>query len=230
MNQSSLILLYHVLLLSFLPIAAWYKGYNDQRYSGVNLFSKLQTTTLEKEQVLLTPKNKVRVKLLKPMEKLGNAGDVIFVSFPMYMNVLAPQNVAVKMSDSEMKMLIEKVKEKQEKDQREITECIEAMKKHGEYAIKKSMGPTQQLFGSVTKRTVTQLLAETFLQFSTLINDPKWLQINYFATNLDSPNPSHIDEIRQGGKYEVSLTFLRYHNDANTLSLTLNILADDEKD
>lgn len=230
MNYFSLLLLYNALLLSFLPIAAWYKGFHGHCYSGVSLCSKLHTSTLENEQVLQTPKNKVRVKLLKPMEKLGNAGDVIFVSFPMYMNVLAPQNVAVKMSDSEMKILIEKVKEKQEKEQREIKECIEAMRKHGEYTIKKSMGPTQQLFGAVTKRTVTQLLAETFVQFSALINDPKWLQINYFVTNLDSPNPSNTDEIRRGGKYEVSLTFLRYRDDANTLSLTLNVLADDGKD
>lgn len=225
------LILLHI-LLSFLPGAAWHKGLFDRRNYDVKLFSKVQTvnTNMENEHVLLTPKNKVRVKLLKPVEKLGNAGDVIFVSFPIYMNVLAPKNVAIKMSDSEMKLLIEKLKMEQEKEQRAMSECMEIMRNHGEYTIKKPMGPTQQLFGAVTKRTVTQLFAETFPQFSELISDQKWLQIDYFITNLDSPNPTNTEEIRRGGKHEVSLTFLRYRTDTNTLSLSLNIVADEGKE
>jgi len=104
----------------------------------------------------------MEVILKKDIENLGFVDDLVKVKAGYGRNYLIPNKLAVFASDSEKKILAENLKQKEQKNQKIISE-LEATKKRIEsitLKIKSKVGDDQKLFGSVTTASIATELSK----------------------------------------------------------------------
>lgn len=102
----------------------------------------------------------MKIILKKDHDKLGKTGEVVNVKDGFAMNYLIPNGVAMKATDSNMKVLDEIKKQQAKKLEKEIAE---AQKLAGEISgiqleIKAKAADEIKLFGSVTSGTIAEAL------------------------------------------------------------------------
>jgi large subunit ribosomal protein L9 len=102
----------------------------------------------------------MKIILKKDHDKLGKTGEVVNVKDGFAMNYLIPNGVAMKATDSNMKVLDEIKKQQARKLEKEIAE---AQKLAGEISgvqleIKAKAADEIKLFGSVTSGTIAEAL------------------------------------------------------------------------
>jgi len=186
---------------------------------------KVATAIILSDDILgNTPKGKIRVKLHKDVPNCGREGDVRFVSFQMYTNLLAPQKAAAKVRDADMTALVNARKTRWEKEQAEFKCCFEALNSYGTLSLQKSIGPNGQLFGSVTKKNAIQMIADIFPQYSSIINDQKSFQVDNFETQGEDGRKIIVADIRRGGIFLASISLPRYEIFPNTLELSIQVV------
>jgi large subunit ribosomal protein L9 len=104
----------------------------------------------------------MKVILKQDHQKLGKIGDTISVKDGFAMNFLIPNNIAMKATESNLKVL-EEIKKQHENKMRK--ETADAEKLAAELAkvtleIKMKAGDEERIFGSVTAQTISDALAK----------------------------------------------------------------------
>jgi|TARA_B100001250_G_C19506440_1_gene659761 large subunit ribosomal protein L9 len=102
----------------------------------------------------------MEVILKKDVEHLGFVDDLVKVKPGYGRNYLVPNGLAVIATDSEKKILQENLRQKEQKNQKIISE-LESIKKKIEsleLIIKSKVGEDQKLFGSVTTASIASEL------------------------------------------------------------------------
>tara|TARA_B100000902_G_C27270511_1_gene896004 strand:+ start:1125 stop:1574 length:450 start_codon:yes stop_codon:yes gene_type:complete len=102
----------------------------------------------------------MEVILKKDVENLGFVDDLVKVKPGYGRNYLIPNKLAVFATDSEKKILAENIKQKEQKNQKIISE-LETTKKQIEslsLKIKAKVGEDGKLFGSVTNASIAEAL------------------------------------------------------------------------
>jgi large subunit ribosomal protein L9 len=119
----------------------------------------------------------MKIILKKDHDKLGKTGEVVNVKDGFAMNYLIPNGVAMKATDSNMKVLDEIKKQQAKKFEKEIAE---AQKLAGDLSgiqleIKAKAADDIKLFGSVTSGTIAEALIHkgyTIDKRSILLEEP----------------------------------------------------------
>ncbi|MCE3283055.1 MAG: ribosomal protein [Chitinophagaceae bacterium] len=133
----------------------------------------------------------MQVILIKDVDNLGGANELVTVKNGYARNFLIPQKVAVEANPSNMKQLQERqkvAKKKEDKMLAEINNVISALK---ESAIKLSAktGTSGKIFGSITS-----------LQIARAIRDQKGYEI-------DRKRISIVDDVKELGTHKASIDF-----------------------
>ncbi len=104
----------------------------------------------------------MKVILAKDVEGWGTIGDIIEVKRGFARNYLIPKGLAYEATDSNIKMIQEVLRQKSRKLEREKQKALEiAEKLKGlEIEIKKPVGTTGKLYGSVTTADIAEALKE----------------------------------------------------------------------
>jgi len=137
----------------------------------------------------------MEVILKKDVENLGFEDDVVKVKAGYGRNYLIPNKLAIFATDSAKKVLAENLKQKEQKNQKIITELevtkktIEAL----ELKIDSKVGEDNKLFGSVNTSTISSALSKEGVDI-----EKKYIKIN--GTNL----------IKKTGAFSASI---RLHRD-----------------
>ena len=106
--------------------------------------------------------DKIRVRLLKPVEGQGKQGDTTIVSKALWLNYLQPKKLAVQVTDEQI------AKEEADKaaaianevsNANSIAHHINNMRR---VIIKRKMGATGQLFGAVTHKQLLDMIRAEF--------------------------------------------------------------------
>jgi len=104
----------------------------------------------------------MKVILKQDHQKLGKIGETITVKDGYAMNFLIPNNIAMKATDSNLKVL-EEIKKQHEgklkKDTADAQKLAEELQKVT-LEIKMKAGDEERIFGSVTAQTISDALAE----------------------------------------------------------------------
>ncbi len=102
----------------------------------------------------------MRIILLEDIENVGRKGEIVRVKDGFARNYLIPKGVAIKVTDSNIKMIEEKKKKLEKEREREI-KTVEELKNRIEslsIIIKKKAGEEDTLFGSVTSADIEEAL------------------------------------------------------------------------
>ncbi len=104
----------------------------------------------------------MKVILAKDVEGWGTIGDIIEVKRGFARNYLIPKGLAYEATESNIKMIQEVLRQKSRKLEREKQKALEiAEKLKGlEIEIKKPVGTTGKLYGSVTTADIAEALKE----------------------------------------------------------------------
>ncbi|NPA57928.1 MAG: 50S ribosomal protein L9 [Aquificae bacterium] len=104
----------------------------------------------------------MKVILAKDVEGWGTIGDIIEVKRGFARNYLIPKGLAYEATDSNIKMVQEILRQKSRKLEREKQKALETAEKLKglEIEIKKPVGTTGKLYGSVTTSDIAQILKE----------------------------------------------------------------------
>ncbi len=151
--------------------------------------------------------NKIKVKLIADVKGQGKKGDIILVSPAMLTNVLLPNKQARVITDEEIQR---ENKEKQQKEMiflnlaNRLSNEIQTFTDNKRIVILKKVGNAGQLFGTVTKNNIIELLIQNVQQLSEL--EEKYISIEAIKsiTDTDSKSPS-FDEVRKAGIYQVTI-------------------------
>lgn len=101
----------------------------------------------------------MKVILLEKVKGHGEKGDVVNVSDGYARNFLLPRNLAVEATPSNMKVLEQQNRVKQQKQQQELEEAKKLAEKIEKITveIKAKSGEGGRLFGSVTSKDITEI-------------------------------------------------------------------------
>ena len=104
----------------------------------------------------------MKVILKQDFEKLGKIGDSVSVKDGYAMNFLIPNHIAMKATESNLRVLDELKKQKESKLKKEIAEAEKHAAELGKLTleIKANAGEDEKIFGSVT----AQIISETLIQ------------------------------------------------------------------
>lgn len=133
----------------------------------------------------------MQVILIKDMDNLGSANEVVNVKPGYARNYLIPQKYAVEASPSNLKVVAEKDKVKAKKEAAllgEINKVADVLKQ-GAIKVGAKTGTSGKIFGSVTS-----------IQIARAIREQKGYEI-------DRKRITILDEIKELGTYKASLDF-----------------------
>ena len=133
----------------------------------------------------------MQVILIKDVDHIGGANELVTVKNGYARNYLIPQKLAVEASQSNKKQLDERVKVQQKKETAmlaEINKVIDALKQ-GTLKIGAKTGTSGKIFGSVTS-----------LQIARAIRDQKGYEI-------DRKRISITDDVKELGTYKANVDF-----------------------
>ena len=144
----------------------------------------------------------MRIILLEDIENVGKKGEIVKVKDGFARNYLIPKGVAIKVTDSNIKMIEEK-KKKLEKEREKEIKTVEELKNRIEslvLTIKKKAGEEDTLFGSVTSSDIEEALKAEGIE-------------------IDKKNIVLHEHIKKLGEYEVEV---RIHPSVKAL-LKINV-------
>ncbi len=106
----------------------------------------------------------MKVILTKDVEGWGTIGDIIEVKDGFARNYLIPKGFAYPATDNYVRMVQNILKQKARKLEKEKEKAIEIKEKidNGEIVLKKKVGLTGKLYGSVTAADIAENLKEQF--------------------------------------------------------------------
>ncbi|NPA13306.1 MAG: 50S ribosomal protein L9 [Aquificae bacterium] len=104
----------------------------------------------------------MKVILAKDVEGWGTIGDIIEVKRGFARNYLIPKGLAYEATENNIKMVREVLKQKSRKLEREKQKAVETAKQlEGvELEIKRPVGTTGKLYGSITTSDIAEMLKE----------------------------------------------------------------------
>ncbi|MGH2574503.1 MAG: 50S ribosomal protein L9 [Ignavibacteria bacterium] len=104
----------------------------------------------------------MKVILKKDYEKLGKAGDALNVKDGFAMNYLIPNEIAMKATEGNLKVLEVIKKQREVKEKKEIADAekLSAELEKLSLTIKVKAGEDDKIFGSVTSQHISEALAE----------------------------------------------------------------------
>jgi len=134
--------------------------------------------------------------LIKDVDNLGGANEVVKVRNGYARNFLIPQKFAVEASPSNMKQLDEKRKQLKKKEDQMLAQInlVIAKLKEGALKLGAKTGTSGKIFGSITS-----------LQISRAIREQKGYEI-------DRRKISIVDEVKELGSYKASIDFGNGHS------------------
>jgi large subunit ribosomal protein L9 len=105
----------------------------------------------------------MKVILKQDHEKLGKIGDSLTVKDGYAMNFLIPNNIAMKATESNLRVLEELKKQKAKKVQKEIADAETLAAELGKLTleIKVKAGEEDKIYGSVNSQMISDKLAES---------------------------------------------------------------------
>ena len=144
----------------------------------------------------------MEVILKKDVDHLGFVDDVVKVKAGYARNFLIPKKLAVYASQSEMKILEENLRQKEQKNQLQIKGLEEVKNKieNLKLSIKSKVGEDNKLFGSVNSATIEKSLSENDISI-----DKKFISIN--NTNIIKTTGSFSAKVRLHRNLIVELNF-----------------------
>ena len=133
----------------------------------------------------------MQVILIQDVNNLGGANELITVKNGYARNYLIPQKLAVEASQTNMKVLNEKVKVQAKKEAKLLAAINEVINKLKEGALKigAKTGTSGKIFGSVTS-----------VQISRAIREQKGYEIDRRRITI-------IDDVKELGSYKAKLDF-----------------------
>ena len=133
----------------------------------------------------------MQVILIKDVDNLGGANELVSVKNGYGRNYLIPQKMAVEASPSNLKQLEEKMKQLSKKEAKMLAEInsVIAVLKDGALKVGAKTGTSGKIFGSVTA-----------LQITRAIRDQKGYEI-------DRKRISIVDEVKELGTYKANIDF-----------------------
>ena len=148
----------------------------------------------------------MQVILIKDVNNLGGANELVTVKNGYGRNYLIPQKFAVEASPSNLKQLDEKMKQLAKKEAKLLAEVnsVIAVLKDGTLKIGAKTGTSGKIFGSVTSVQVARAIRE---------------QKGY---EIDRRRISIVDEIKELGNYKATVDF----GNGNTAEVELEITAE----
>lgn len=147
----------------------------------------------------------MKVILIKEVDNLGGAHEVVDVRPGYARNFLIPQKYAIEASASNMKVQEERQKQLAKKEAK-LLENIAAVKSALESAVKLTakVGENGKIFGSVTSIQLARAIREQ-RQF-----------------DIDRRRISIVDEIKEPGSYKANIDFGKDHQ----VELTFDVVAE----
>ena len=148
----------------------------------------------------------MQVILIKDVNNLGGANELVTVKNGYGRNYLIPQKFAVEASPSNLKQLDEKMKQLAKKEAKLLAEVnsVIAVLQDGALKIGAKTGTSGKIFGSVTSVQVARAIRE---------------QKGY---EIDRRRISIVDEIKELGNYKATVDF----GNGNTTEVDLEITAE----
>ncbi|MFT3980210.1 MAG: 50S ribosomal protein L9 [Ferruginibacter sp.] len=148
----------------------------------------------------------MQVILIKDVNNLGGANELVTVKNGYGRNYLIPQKYAVEASPSNLKQLDERLKQQAKKEAKLLAEVnsVIAVLKDGALKIGAKTGTSGKIFGSVTSVQVARAIRE---------------QKGY---EIDRRRISIIDEIKELGNYKAKVDF----GNGNETEVELEIVAE----
>jgi len=139
----------------------------------------------------VTKKETMEIILIKDVDNLGGANEVVKVRNGYARNFLIPQKFAVEASPSNMKQLDEKRKQLKKKEDQMLAQVnlVIAKLKEGALKLGAKTGTSGKIFGSITS-----------LQISRAIREQKGYEI-------DRRKISIVDEVKELGSYKANIDF-----------------------
>jgi large subunit ribosomal protein L9 len=149
---------------------------------------------------------KMQVILIKDVNNLGGANELVTVKNGYGRNFLIPQKFAIEASPSNLKQLDEKMKQLAKKEAKLLAEVnsVIAVLKDGALKIGAKTGTSGKIFGSVTSVQVARAIRE---------------QKGY---EIDRRRISIVDEIKELGSYKANVDF----GNGNETEVELEITAE----
>jgi len=141
-------------------------------------------------------KETMEIILIKDVDNLGGANEVVKVRNGYARNFLIPQKFAVEASPSNMKQLDEKRKQLKKKEDQMLAQVnlVIAKLKEGALKLGAKTGTSGKIFGSITS-----------LQISRAIREQKGYEI-------DRRKISIVDEVKELGSYKANIDFGNGHS------------------
>jgi len=138
----------------------------------------------------------MEIILIKDVDNLGGANEVVKVRNGYARNFLIPQKFAVEASPSNMKQLDEKRKQLKKKEDQMLAQVnlVIAKLKEGALKLGAKTGTSGKIFGSITS-----------LQISRAIREQKGYEI-------DRRKISIVDEVKELGSYKANIDFGNGHS------------------
>ena len=143
----------------------------------------------------MNKKETMEIILIKDVDNLGGANELVKVRNGYARNFLIPQKFAIEASPSNLKQLEEKRKQLKKKEDKMLAAINEVIAKLKEGTLKLSAktGTSGKIFGSITS-----------LQISRAIREQKGYEI-------DRRKISIADEVKELGTYKASIDFGNGH-------------------
>lgn len=133
----------------------------------------------------------MQVILIKDVDNLGGAHELVQVRPGYARNYLIPQKYAIEASGSNLKVLEERRKQKQKREEKlmaEIAKVVEVLKA-SPVKVGAKIGTSGKIFGSVTS-----------IQLARAVREQK-------GYDIDRRRISIIDEIKEAGTYKAQIDF-----------------------
>lgn len=148
----------------------------------------------------------MQVILIKDVNNLGGANELVTVKNGYGRNYLIPQKFAVEASPSNLKQLEEKMKQQAKKEAKLLAEVnsVIAVLKDGALKIGAKTGTSGKIFGSVTS-----------VQVARAIREQKGYEIDRRRIHI-------VDEIKELGNYKAKVDF----GNGNETEVELEIIAE----
>ena len=148
----------------------------------------------------------MQVILIKDVDNLGGANELVTVKNGYGRNYLIPQKLAVEANPSNMKQLEEKRKQLQKKEAKMLAEIksVVAALNEGSLKIGAKTGTSGKIFGSVTS-----------LQISRAIREQKGYEIDRKKITLP-------EEVKELGAFKASIDF----GNGNTTEVAFEVVAE----
>lgn len=148
----------------------------------------------------------MQVILIKDVDNLGAANELVAVKNGYARNFLIPQKFAIEANPSNLKQLQEKMKQMRKKEEKMLAEInkVIAVLKESALKVGAKTGTSGKIFGSVTT-----------LQIARAIRDQKGYEIDRKRIHI-------TDEVKELGTYKASIDF----GNGNTTEVEFEVIGE----